>query len=370
MDQLDIEELLQPIAGENPCGEPLPYSFDPLMAEIKAARPKKDVDPLEPQEDLEGDWARIVELTVDALKNRSKHLYLAVHLTEALTNLRDLKSTLPTGFAGLEFGLRLIRELVDRYWDNLYPEIDEGDLSIRVAPLVWMTDAGTGARMPYQLRDVPLTPPDPDNELSFSWNFWNSRIAPPKGESEEESVFEARRSEAEKRGKLFEEAVASVGADYIVDLYNQLERARATLASAASLIDEKFGDLAPGWTALRNALDECHILVRRIANEKGAFTSPEATAVEESADETQMTSQNTNQPSGPVKSRAEALARLEEAARYLKETEPHSPVAYLVERAVSWGRMPFEQVMRELVRDASVMEQISDMLGIHRSGEE
>ena len=40
--------------------------------------------------------------------------------------------------------------------------------------------------------------------------------------------------------------------------------------------------------------------------------------------------------------RADALRRLEALAVYFRRTEPHSPVSYLVQRAVRWGEMPLE----------------------------
>jgi hypothetical protein len=40
------------------------------------------------------------------------------------------------GFGGLEMGFRLARELVESYWDNLYPQPDEDGLSTRTLPPV------------------------------------------------------------------------------------------------------------------------------------------------------------------------------------------------------------------------------------------
>ena len=67
---------------------------------------------------------------------------------------------------------------------------------------------------------------------------------------------------------------------------------------------------------------------------------------------------------GPIRSRSEAIARLEEAARFFSQSEPHSPVAYLVRRAVRWAGMPFEEVLGELVKDDKLVKQIGETLGI------
>ena len=67
---------------------------------------------------------------------------------------------------------------------------------------------------------------------------------------------------------------------------------------------------------------------------------------------------------GPIQSRDDAFRRLEEIATYLRQIEPHSPVSYLVQRAVTWGRMPFEQLLQELLKDSSVRGQVGEMLGL------
>jgi type VI secretion system protein ImpA len=355
----DIEPLLQPISAEKPCGEPL--RFDPLMDEIRASRPQRDTDPLVQNEEQEGNWPRIIELATEGLATRSKDLYLAAYLTEALINLRDA-SNYPCGFAGLSTGLRIIRGLVDRFWDGLYPEVDpeDGDLAARVAPLVWMTDPMTGAKLPNQVRAIPVTPFQKGDEISFSWSFWNSRIPQPKAESETDAMFERRKLEAEKRGQMFEETVARLNAEYCKGIFYEIEDTRQAMAETAAAVDARFGEVAPGWTTLRNAVDDCYSLVKRIATDKGVFATGETGGPGEEG----QTSAEGPIRKGPIKSRAEAIARLEEAAKFLREIEPHSPVAYLVERAVAWSRMPFDQVIKELVKDNSVMDHVRETLGI------
>src|SRR5437762_3518221 len=110
------EELLQPIDQDRPSGVYLRY--DPVYDEIREARREDDVQ-------ARGVWgrelkaanpSRVISLSTSLLKHRTKDLQVAVWLTEALLR-RD-------GFAGLAAGLQLLHELLDRFWDTLYPEID------------------------------------------------------------------------------------------------------------------------------------------------------------------------------------------------------------------------------------------------------
>jgi predicted component of type VI protein secretion system len=72
-------------------------------------------------------------------------------------------------------------------------------------------------------------------------------------------------------------------------------------------------------------------------------------------------------PAGPARapgSRAEAYRQLERAAAVLQELEPHSPIPYLVRRAVELGALPFPELIKVLIRDANVLNELSRELGL------
>src|SRR5918998_1817772 len=123
------DELLVPIPGANPAGVDLRY--DPVYDKIKEAR-REDDDA--PQGDWQyarktADWALVIKLTSEALATRSKDLQLAAWLTEALLRRE--------GFGGLRSGLEFLRLLLVRYWEDLYPQLEDGDPELRAAPRSW-----------------------------------------------------------------------------------------------------------------------------------------------------------------------------------------------------------------------------------------
>ena len=71
---------------------------------------------------------------------------------------------------------------------------------------------------------------------------------------------------------------------------------------------------------------------------------------------------------GPIRSRAEAYQRLQEAADYLLRTEPHSPTPYLVHRAVSWGHMTLVELLQELMSNEQDLRAIYTLLGMQERG--
>ena len=58
------------------------------------------------------------------------------------------------------------------------------------------------------------------------------------------------------------------------------------------------------------------------------------------------------------------MRALNDIAAFFRRTEPHSPVAYLLERAVTWANMPLEQFLAELIRDESTLSSIRERVGL------
>jgi len=354
---VDLDQLLAPVSEASPCGESL--RWDPVYDEIKDARREGDKDALGADGPVQANWALVSAKASAAIAQRSKDLMLAGYLLEALVESQ--------GFAGLRDGLRLISGLLEKFWDGLYPPIDGDDLEPRAAPVAWFTEADRGARLPNRVREIALIPGPKDGPV-FSWSFWKSRYAPPKADSEDEGDYARRRSEADERAKLFENAAAASPLEHFGTLREDIQACQQELARLAALLDERFGQSAPGTTALRQSLEECLTLATRLFKDKGGLLEPQAG---DGALSAAPASGDSAQPGGglvgPVRSRDDALRRLAEVAVYFRQTEPHSPVSYLVERAGMWAKMSFEELLTELVKDSGTRDQIGELLGIKRT---
>jgi type VI secretion system protein ImpA len=51
-------------------------------------------------------------------------------------------------------------------------------------------------------------------------------------------------------------------------------------------------------------------------------------------------------------------------AAFFRRTEPHSPVAYLAEKAVKWGDMPLHEWLRKVIKDQGSMSHLHELLGV------
>lgn len=368
---LDMESLLKPIPGDRPSGEDL--KWDQIYEQIRKARkPEGDKKGLKDGETLvvPPEWNVVIDLAKDALTHRTKDLMLAAYLTEALINQH--------GSAGFRDGLQLLNGLLDKFWDSAYPQIvypkpPEGgsstpplapNLEPRLAPMLWCTDEDRGGRFPLLIRDVVRLIPSP-TKVVFSWNY-HQACFPVKGANEKEEAFANRKRDGEERLKAFDAAKKDVTREVVQNAIDDLTVALIEVSRLGDILQDRFKRQAPAIGPLRESVESCLSIVKKILDETfPAVLTPPTPNSETSSGKGAST--ETSVAAGAIRSREDAFNRLAEVATFLQKIEPHSPVSYLLQRALKWGRMPFNELLEELLKDANVRGQVTDLLGIKPS---
>ena len=134
------EDLLTPIPGDNPSGAYLYYA--PIYDKIKEARRHEDdtgPSGVWARERKAADWNLVIKLAGEALATQSKDIQLAVWLAEAYFKKE--------GFLLLRDSFILLRQLVETFWDTIYPLVEEGDAEFRATPLSWLGNFDLQIRM-------------------------------------------------------------------------------------------------------------------------------------------------------------------------------------------------------------------------------
>jgi type VI secretion system protein ImpA len=260
---IDIETLVAPLPGDNPSGENLRYTQ--VFDDIKEARRADDVlDMGDWQREVKAsDWDAVIRLSQEALANRSKDLQIAVWLTEALA--------MRSGFAGLEKGLGVINELLERFWETLYPEMDGEDLDYRIAPLEFLND-----KLGLAVRQIPLTEPGATPGYSLL-NWRESRdvgfeVDTKNKYGDLDEAKKARREALLAEGKIpgeeFDSCVARSSGPFYQGLAADISLCRQAFKRLDSQSDEKFGNDAPRLSDCGDALEECARVVARIRGDQ------------------------------------------------------------------------------------------------------
>lgn len=347
---LDFESLLSPIPGDNPGGEPIRYA-GPYDAIEEARRADDALTQGDWQRDTKAsDWRRVIELATDAIAKRSKDIQVAAWMVEALVRLH--------GFAGLRDGCRLVRGLSERFWDSLYPEIEDGDLEPRSGPVEWMNQ-----RLPEAVRFVPLARSSRGEQYGW-WHWQESRTVENLGRTNPEARSTAL-AEGKISGEDFDKAVATLPRAHYEKLFVDIGEAGNEVQALIGEIDTRFGRNAPSLVALKQATEDCRGLIESIVKRKRELEPDAVSSDTEAGPGVPEASGHRGQA---LRDRAAALQQLAEVAAFFRRTEPHSPVSYLVQRAVQWGHMPLESWLRDVIKDEAVLANLRDTLGLKESG--
>jgi type VI secretion system protein ImpA len=336
---LDIPALIAPIPGDDPSGGTTPFDvrekLDEARKEIDPSGFAAD-DPTRPAEAKRADWGLVVRVATDSLTNKAKDLLVSARLTEAATQR--------FGFAGLRDGLRLLTALLTDCWDRLAPKVDDpSDLDLRAGPFEWLDDPDHGGRFPSSVRGVPLVP---SGETPLGWLTWKRGQ-----EGKDKTAAEA-----------FEKGVIAASPEAIQDTVALLGECKTALDELKIKLNERLGDLSPGMTQLGRAIEDCRALADLIARRKGPAPESAQTQTGKSGENT--STQTPTITEGNPATRDAAYRQLAEAARILEKLEPHSPVPYLIRRAVALGSLPFHEMIKSFVRDAAVLTEMARELAI------
>jgi type VI secretion system protein ImpA len=351
----DLEALLAPISADHPSGESLRY--EAVYDEIKEHR--RADDPSLPQGVWQrplkkAEWEAVEEAAVETLETRSKDLQIAGWLAEAWAHRQ--------GFPGVERGLRLVAGLCEGFWDDLHPQPEDGEIEFRLAPLLWLDEQLTEA-----VRRIPITRPGTEEASAFSWSDWETGLYLANLVLTDRQAAE----EAEELGrvtqpKFLASATLTPGGFY-AQLAAEVAGALDATAELARVLADRCGREAPSMSRLDDTLKAIESFAARTVEERVRQGDlPAADGGGGGADPAVADSGPPPTAGGPIRSRAEAYRRLDEAAAFLMRTEPHSPAPYLVKRAVAWGNLSLAELLAELLADKADLATVYKLLGIPR----
>ena len=332
---MNVEQLLEPISDELPAGSD--FEYDPAFGELERASQGKPSQELgdSVSEGEPPEWSAVVS-GAEALLGQTKDLRLAVLYTHG--------QLVTSGFAGLVSGLELTLGLLNRYWDNVHPQLDPDDdndptirantlsqladeevflKDVQVAPMISVRGFGTVSYRALLVANGDLTP-----------------IA-------DEDLPDA----ASVNGCLLECPIDDLRA-----LAESVNRA----SELATEIQTTFDDLAPNsmlnleklGAVLSGAYRDIAVFLARRGEDVGDM----------GANPGDETAEKVGSAPGQIASRADVIRSLDAVIAYFRNEEPSSPVPLLLQRAKRLAAMDFLEIIRDMAPDG--LEQIRTVGGL------
>ncbi len=369
-----IDDFLNDISSTAPEGKDLKYSS--IYDSVREFQ-REDYDLPQGvwvQDVKSADWRQVENVCVDALKNKSKDLQVCAWLIEAWMHLYNLK--------GLKAGLDLMYKLSEKYWDNGYPKLEEGDVEFRLAPYLWLNQ-----KMSERVNNIRATQPnDPELHVHTIASYIDIQHFIGHKKEDTKSMPKDKLETLESFEKSLEKTDTAFFKELIEDANTVVEMA----SKIEDLLDEKLGKDATSLYNLKNKVTEIGRFSKQILSYRGADVDQkdpvegdkpaegtEKPDSKEPESQSEKTSKGGGNLSGDgknidissvIRSRAHAYQIIREAAEFLEELDPHSPAPHLIKRAANWGRLSFPDLMRELVQDPSMQGEIYRLLGFQQEG--
>lgn len=332
------DDLLIPIEGPNPSGVNLRYN--PVYDKIKEARREEDQPPpgMTERDRKTADNPQVIKLATDALTTKTKDLQLAAWLTEAWLKQK--------GFAGLKDGLAVCHGLIEKFWETVYPEIEDGDVQARGAPLGFI---GTKLEIPLKL--IPVVE-------KAKYGFLDHQQSREVGYEDQAKTDDAKkkRTLAIKEGKLapevFDTAFEETPKKFYAQAEKDLDACLLLVKQLQESCDPKFVEEGPSFGPLRSALEATRHLIHGFLQKKREKEPDpvEQVAVQAGAEggaagdaaaggQVRVGVLITVEGSSEPPDRIEAISKIAEVAAFLRRREPKSPASYLMLRGLRWGEL-------------------------------
>jgi type VI secretion system protein ImpA len=339
----NIESLLQPISADAPCGPDLEY--DPAFLEldrISQGKPEQQMgDTIVAAQ--EPDWKEVGNRAL-ALLGKTKDLRIAIRLTRALLNTE--------GLAGLADGLKVLRGIVETFWDGFYPKLDpedDNDPTFRVNILVGLCD---GAAFIDRIRQIHLVSSRSFGRFSLrDFAIATGEIPPPAGaEAPKTSAIDGAFNECP-----------------LPTLQATAEALRSSLESVAAIeafVGEKVGaSNSANFAKMTDTLRAAEkILIARLAR-RGVTTegSAEAGGAADGSGDGSGGGQGGPSITGEVNSREDVLRVLDKIVSYYERAEPSSPIPLLIKRSKRLVSASFMDIVRDIASDG--LSQVENLRG-------
>lgn len=338
-----VDAWLEPL-GDPPCGEDLEYDNDFLeLNKAAEGKPETQFSSAEP-----ADWSTVEDKS-ESLFGRTRDIRVAVLWARARLHREGLSS--------LPHSLRLVRELLERYWDDAHPkpDPDDGDPYARLNVIAQLED---GATVLADVRQALVFRSRSVGQLSVRDIEVALEKIPPR---EDETPMSASSIEQMLGAAIAEdESLQTLG-----------QRASDELEALLSLLQDRVGyGRAPSCDTLKDMLSGLVRVTPQPATESDSGLDDLDSLLSDLGGSDSSTEETSAPRRGSrggglgdsIDTREDAIKAIDLVCQYLERTEPTSPAQLLLRRAQRLIDKNFLELVKELAPDA--LNEVAKIMGV------
>ncbi len=265
---LDFAKLLAPIPGDKPAGIDLRTDTSPVSdyyairdarkaASETERRIEKGDDPGEAP-----DWRPVLDRATTVLSAKTKDLEITAYLIESLVRLK--------GFPGLRDGFRLARELVERFWDGLYPAAkDDETIADRFSHILYLSGIDAPGTLIVPVRKIAMTA----SPSSGPFNLTHHQLAQSLNQISDPKTRAKRIEDGAITLDTIQKAVAETPAKFYAERVEDLAQCEDEFRRFCKALFEKSA-YDPPSSDLLAVLESYREVVKDLARDKLAKAAP------------------------------------------------------------------------------------------------
>jgi type VI secretion system protein ImpA len=346
---IDVDALLAEISPDAPCGEDL--SYDPAFMEldrVAQGTPETQVGDYV-QEGEEPDWKAVRSGSLD-LMSRTKDLRVILYLT--------LSSLCLDGLPGFRDGLALLRGVLERYWDHVFPQLDPDDnndplermniISSLSPPQSAMSDTDP-MRFRSRVMAAKLCQPGDTRLPRVSLHDILVASGELSGPADEDA--------APPQMSLIEAAFENTPVEDLQAMDQTVRDCQDHIEAMDTFLMEQVGaGSAPNLGEIKQVLKQVQVQVADFLEKRGYGEGEAAAAAEAGPGVPPQQA-----PPGQISSKSDVLKAMDRIIDYYEKNEPSSPVPLLIKRAKRLVGKSFVDIIRDISPDA--MSQVTTVSG-------
>ena len=331
-----VDSWLEPLS-DSACGEDLEYDNEFLeLLQAAEGKPETQFGPATPP-----DW-RAVRSRAEGLMERTRDLRVAIFWARSGLAIE--------GAPNLSEGLRLIHGLLENFWDELFPRLDDGDAYARINAI---SDMCGVAGLRGDLRHSLLIKNRAVGELRVR----DVEIAL--------GLIEARDDESAP-GRAQIEQMLSEACNIDPGIAVFPGTALSSLEKLSGLMRERVGfSEAPELSPLIDVIAGIQGLLPTTGASSGSDNLDGGSEVAPASGALDAPRRGGNRGSGlgsAIETREDALRAIDMVCAYLERAEPTNPAQLLLRRARKLVNKNFLELMRELAPDA--LNEVARIMGV------
>lgn len=321
---MDLGAYSRETSDHPPCGIDLDDAGELFLLDQLAAWDNAEVDV---------DWPAVRDAALAAL-DRSRDVRVCPYLAGALLHT--------DGVAAFCEALTLLDTLLQSFWDDVYPKLDDGDATERSNAVLNLTNYH---RIIRPLRTQPLV----EDRAAGRFSLLDYEIA--QGKVELPEGYEGEPPQP----ALIEAAFRAVSIEQLQTLNTALDNAVEDVKNTEALFTQHVGsEAAPNLLRLRETLQAMNNMTKTAFAARGDANAGTDAGDDDRGDvapECAAVASATT-PNAAIRSREDVAQHIDQILHYFRVHEPSSPVPLLLRRAKRLLHMDFMAIVEELAPNA------------------